>query len=70
MTTVVEWFRGIEGWKRMRCGACSGFGQVSDYGALGDDFYGAKECDTCRGNGQVWRTPKGRYVLYPGGPFV
>ena len=48
--------------------ACGGSGQVSDYS--GGDFNGAKECNACKGNGAYWRTPKGRYVAYPGGPFV
>ncbi len=57
------------GWTRERCGVCSGHGVVSDYGN-GEDFYGPKECDACEGIGQVWKTPKGRYVAYPGGRFV
>jgi hypothetical protein len=58
----------IKGWKCERCFQCSGTGQESDYG-LGDDFYGPKECSMCRGGGSFWTTPKGRAVLYPGGPF-
>jgi hypothetical protein len=41
---------------------------VSDYGC-GEDFCGPKECDCCWGNGSYWVTPKGRHVVYPGGPF-
>jgi hypothetical protein len=68
MQTVVEWFREVEGWCWERCVHCGGHGLVSDYGR-GCDFYGAKECNGCRGTGVQWRTPRGRYVLYPGGPF-
>lgn len=68
MKTVVEWFREYEGWRHEKCFACDGHGMVSAYSW--NDFEGAKECDSCGGNGSVWRTPKGRYVIYPGGPFV
>jgi DnaJ-class molecular chaperone len=56
------------GWKREQCFMCSGAGVVSDYGN-GEDFYGPKECSSCRGSGSYWSTPKGRRVVYPGGPF-
>lgn len=55
------------GWKYEKCFACYGTGMVSDYS--GGDFNGPKECDKCCGNGAYWVTPKGRHVLYPGGPF-
>jgi hypothetical protein len=67
MKTVVEWFREHEGWRRERCGNCGGHGMVSSYGW--NDFLGPEECDHCGGTGVQWRTPRGRYVLYPGGPF-
>jgi DnaJ-class molecular chaperone len=57
-----------EGWQRVSCFNCHGTGQVSNYG-YGEDFYGPEECDVCRGNGQHWITPKGKHVIYPGGPF-
>ena len=67
MMTITEWFRMVEGWKRERCGMCSGHGMVSSYSPF--DFLGPEECRLCGGTGAVWRTPNGRYVLYPGGPF-
>jgi hypothetical protein len=67
MMTVVEWFRELEGWRRERCSSCDGHGVVSSYGWDGD-FLGPEECRHCA-NGVYWRTPRGRYVLYPGGPF-
>ena len=42
---------------------------VSDYEWDSRDFYGPEECNRCAGTGVHWRTPQGRYVLYPGGPF-
>jgi len=68
MQTVTEWFRGAEGWRRERCFSCRGTGMVSS--CSWDGFEGPQDCDRCRGNGAYWRTPKGRYVVYPGGPFV
>ncbi|HYT41033.1 MAG TPA: hypothetical protein VEP90_01685 [Methylomirabilota bacterium] len=65
---VIEWYREACGWRRETCYMCYGTGMVSDYGT-GEDFYGPKECDYCRGSAQYWVTPKGRHVLYPGGPF-
>ena len=59
----------IPGWKIERCYACNGTGQVSSYSIDGSDFLGPKECANCGGTGQYWITPKGRHVLYPGGPF-
>jgi hypothetical protein len=67
MQTIVDWFREHEGWRRERCVGCGGHGVVSDY-SCGEDFYGPKECDCCVGTGVQWRTPRGRYVRYPGGP--
>ena len=56
-----------KGWKTERCPICYGTGMVSDYSW--SDFLGPKECDSCGGNGRYWITPKGRHVVYPGGPF-
>lgn len=56
------------GWKPSNCFVCSGTGMVSDYS--GGDFNGPKECDTCKGNGHYWISPKGRMAAYPGGPWV
>ena len=69
MRTVTEWFREREGWRREGCGACGGYAVVSSYTLDGSDFLGPEECDRCAGAGAYWRTPQGRYVLYPGGPF-
>jgi len=69
MQTAIEWFRKREGWRRERCCSCGGHGLVSHYTFTGDDFLGAEECSHCAGTGVQWRTPQGRYVLYPGGPF-
>jgi hypothetical protein len=66
MQTVIEWFREVEGWKQESCGVCS-HGMVSS--CSWNDFLGPEECRSCGGTGTVWRTPKGRYVQYPGGPF-
>jgi DnaJ-class molecular chaperone len=68
MQTVTEWFRGVEGWRQERCFSCHGTGMVSSYSWA--DFEGPAECDMCHGSGAYWRTPKGRYVVYPGGPFI
>lgn len=68
MKTITDWFREQQGWRRERCGCCQGHGIVSSYG-WGGDFEGPEECDSCCGNGHIWRTPRGRYVAYPGGPF-
>lgn len=68
MKTVTDWYRKQQGWECEPCYACFGTGMVSDYGC-GYDFYGPKECGRCLGRGEVWKTPKNRYVLYPGGPF-
>jgi hypothetical protein len=69
MQTVTEWFRELEGWRRERCCSCDGHGLVSSYTTDGSDFLGAEECRHCTGTGTHWRTPRRRYVLYPGGPF-
>jgi len=53
-----------EGWRLESCSRCSGFGVVW----IGLDG-GPGECAHCVG-GLVCVTPKGRHVLYPGGPFV
>ena len=68
MKTVMEWFRWQQGWKRESCGSCGGHGVVSAYSW--EDFLGPEECSHCHGTGVHWVTPNGRYVLYPGGPFV
>jgi DnaJ-class molecular chaperone len=70
MKTVLEWFRELQGWRRESCSKCGGHGLVSSYSWNDShDFLGADECVSCGGTGTQWRTPKGRYVLYPGGPF-
>lgn len=56
-------------WHTEDCLVCDGHGEISDYGPLGDDFYGAKECPECSGSGKLWVSPKGRIADYPGGPF-
>jgi hypothetical protein len=50
------------GWREETCGSCGGYGvkMVGD----GEPF----DCESCAG-GTVWRSPKGHYALYPGGPF-
>mgnify|MGYP002641661173 CR=1 FL=1 len=58
----------VKGWKQVDCADCSGYGVVSDYSY--NDFEGAKDCPTCKGNCCYWVTPKGRIVEYPGGPFL
>jgi DnaJ-class molecular chaperone len=68
--TVTEWFREQEGWRHVRCCMCSGTGMQSQYSLDGSDFEGPEECNSCGGRGQLWVIPKGRHVLYPGGPFV
>lgn len=48
------------GWTEVNCGCCNGIA------------WGGEEPRTCRdcgGNGVLWRSPKGRLALYPGGPF-
>jgi hypothetical protein len=67
--TVTKWFREREGWHRERCSSCGGHGMVSSYTLDGSDFLGAEECRSCAGAGMYWRTPRGRHVLHPGGPF-
>jgi hypothetical protein len=67
MKTVTEWFRELEGWRR--CPSCGGHGMVSSYALDDSDFLGPEECRHCAGTGTQWRTPQGRHVLYPGGPF-
>lgn len=64
------WVRSWEakGWSWQQCSRCQGTGFVAVYSAY--DFEGAGECDRCKATGVYWITPKGRYVLYPGGPFV
>jgi len=37
--------------KRVRCEVCGGLGVVSDYGPLGADFEGPKDCPQCEGSG-------------------
>ena len=67
MKTITEWYREQCGWRQERCYCCVG-GLVSDYS--GGDFCGPKECSSCGGNGSYWVTPRGRHVLWPGGPFA
>jgi hypothetical protein len=55
------------GWKQEKCFCCYGTGMVGDYD--GGDFNGPKECRHCWSTGRFWITPKGRHVVYPGGPF-
>jgi len=52
-----------KGWKHETCGCCVN-------GVRADDTGGPAECRNCNGTGNVWITPKGRYVEYPGGRFV
>ena len=59
----------LKGWTKEACSMCNGTGQESDFGN-GNDFHGSKECGTCKGNGAYWITPKGKHVLYIGGPFI
>ena len=54
-------------WTAETCWNCGGHGVVSVYSH--NDFEGAGECGTCGGSGQLWRSPKGRLAMYPGGPF-
>ena len=67
--TVTDWFRKVNGWCRESCSSCYGTGMESDYDYWSGDFMGPKECGSCGGNGQYWISPRGRHVLYPGGPF-
>jgi hypothetical protein len=66
MSAVRETRSGV--WREETCGACRGYGLVSDYS--GGDFNGAMGCESCGEQGFVWRSPKDRLALYPGGPFV
>lgn len=63
--TGEEWYKHWldKGWKHESCGVCSGSGLIGTFG-------GPDECRSCNGAGSVWRTPKGRYVEYPGRRFV
>lgn len=54
-------------WKQVRCPAGCYAGTVAVYSAA--DFEGPGECETCKGSGGVWVSPKGAMALYPGGPF-
>ena len=56
-------------WREVLCASCGGHGVVSDYGATGVDFYGAKECDGCLGSGHQYVSGHGAIAAYPGGPF-
>ena len=58
-----------KGWSRETCWECRGHGIVPDYGS-GYDFYGPKDCSTCKGAGMLCVTPTGRYMDYPGGKFL
>lgn len=58
------------GWEPWSCVVCMGYGHVPDYGPLGMDFEGEKECDFCQGNGHIWKHSRtGTLALYPGGPL-
>jgi hypothetical protein len=53
-----------EGWKRLSCERCSGSGHIFDWtGEL-------VTCNVCKGNTVVWKSPKGNFFRYPGGPFI
>ena len=52
------------------CGACGGYGMVSDYGYFGMDFYGAKECSCCGGRGSYVVYRNDRTAMWLGGPFT
>lgn len=56
------WKAGLEarGWREESCGCCAGL----EWG--GEE---PRECKSCNGSGGYWRTPKGHYVQWPGGPF-
>lgn len=49
-----------KGWREKSCGCCAGLEWGGEY---------PRECRHCNGGGYYWVTPKGRHVLYPGGPF-
>lgn len=53
----------LPGWNTTQCCHCSGHGVIW----IGLDG-GAGDCPDCN-SGMVYVTPKGRHVLYPGGPF-
>lgn len=55
-------------WQAVACGPCGGHGVVAVYSS--NDFLGPRTCGTCDGAGEVYQTPKGRLIMYPGGPFV
>ena len=48
------------GWTLIDCGCCNGI----EWG--GEE---PRTCRDCGGNGVLWRSPRGRLALYPGGPF-
>lgn len=50
-----------KGWKIKSCGCCCGLEWGGEY---------PRECRNCNGTGQYWVSPKGKHVLYPGGPFL
>ena len=56
-------------WTPEQCWNCGGHGVVSVYSYGGGDFEGAGSCNTCGESGTLWRSPKGRLAMYPGGPF-
>lgn len=63
---------GYRDWTRQRCWGCGAHGQVADYRGYGafHDFYGAKDCDVCLGNGAVFlHDDSGVYAVWPGGPL-
>ena len=53
-----------EGWRTAPCSLCRGYGTKWSY-----TQDGPTECGACN-YGVVYISPKGRRVLYPGGPFL
>jgi len=54
----------------VECYECAGYGHVSDYGLMGLDFFGEKECKICCGSGRLVRYKNGGLAVFPGGPIV
>ena len=52
------------GWRSAKCALCRGYGVKWSYSQEAP-----VECDSCN-NGVLYISPKGRRVLYPGGPFL
>lgn len=57
-------------WTQIKCFDCDGHGQVSSYTCDGMDFNGPEECYSCNGSGLIYRSPKGSFAQWPGGPFI